>query len=252
VTAQSDSSFAEDCGKAQSAVQQILQIAGKVRMEANRIDSSDGGLRVAQALRDARAAQADARRLLEGMAVKHREFRLQGQKLRQQKLSEDLMEAWRHAEAAEAEWARCHAERTARLAAQSQEGTDLELQIPHSNAEAPQLQLQQPGLLQLEMDDHAAQIQDRCQLSRKIYTDTRAMEGLMRDLQSHTFQQGVMTDTIEANMSGTRENMAGVAREVSATNVAQWQAAKLIYFLLVLAGILAVIIVMVTVRKHAH
>jgi len=251
LTAESDSSFAEDCRKVQSVVQQIMERTNKIRVEANCINSSDGSLqRVTEARRAACALQADARRLLEAMAVKHgREFSAQQ---KQMKLSEDLMGASKATEAAAATFAARRRERAARLAAQSQEGNDSELPRLHSDVEAPQHQLQQPGVTQLEMDDHANQMWEYNQVTKKILCETQELHGLMKSMQKDIIQQGDKVDNIEANMSQAAEGAAGAVRELNVAQVAQRKSMKTIFCLLVLAVILAVVIVIVIVRKHAH
>jgi len=258
-----DHAYLEDSRLVSEAIQKIRQYAADIAKETNMLGASQS----ASSKRKVQEALHAGKETMEEAKMRLDRFSLTGdgsigeQKTRgltQQKFRENLITATKSLEAAFYAFEKAAAERERRDAQASSRirgssgGVEMgTLDGPAADVGAEQKLQKQEDVSQAEADTHVAMVDEYVKEISTLQQDIRGLQQAMTDLAEHTQVQGDYLDNIESNMMAATQTVADATVQLTQTSRSQRQNSKLIYWLLLLAVILAASIIFVVVRK-AH
>jgi len=266
-----------DTQRIQEAVQKIQGCAAAIRKETGVIGTASTYTpgKAHEAVREAKNTLEEAKSLLQGFAIcggggggsasepHHR-------RLMQQKLTENLMgayksfeDSWKEYEVAEKD----RANRQAAVAAATPQakaggrprgGPGVELGTMESPQESvdveagvvviqPGRQLQEMDVSNAEVETHAAIVEEYAANINQVEQDIRSLKNAMVTLAEHTVEQGEMLDNIEANMATAVDGTQGATQQLTIASQTQHRGRMrllwMLAFVFVLAGILLILVV---------
>jgi len=255
-----------DSQKIQEAVKQIQHHASDIRKEAGLVGTASTHVacrgKVQNAVREAKSAAEDAKRLLRGLAVctggtpNERDLR----RLTQQKLKENLTGASKGLEAALKQYEAAEVEavksrEVAHAIPTSSSSSGLEMGEVAADIEEARLGGSQLRALedvtQAEVDTHAAIAEEYVAEVRNLEQDIKGLQRVMVDLADHAHSQGETLDNIEANMLTAAHHTGEATEQLVVASRYQKSYNKKLMWLLALVFILATT-VLVIVAHTAH
>merc|ERR1712039_634109 len=106
-----------------------------------------------------------------------------------------------------------------------------------------QRQTQDHDVTEAEVETHAAIVEEYAQEITTLDADIQQLQRAMVDLAEHAHSQGETLDSIEANMSQTVDTSADAREQLVIASTHQQRGNKLIFYLLILAAVIAFAIV---------
>eukprot|EP00438_Fugacium_kawagutii_P004898 Skav229211 [mRNA] locus=scaffold2439:84899:86236:+ [translate_table: standard] len=100
-----------------------------------------------------------------------------------------------------------------------------------------------------ELKIHSAIVDEYTQDISTLAQDVRGLQQAMRDLSMMTKVQGEELDSIEANFLDSQRDTGRANEELNQASGLQRRGSKLVYWLLLLAAVLAVILIFVVVHR---
>jgi len=261
-----DSAYVEDFRQVSEAVKRIQQHAAEIRKETSVLGTAHsyacGRKKVQDVVHSAREAMDEAKRRLQrfsssgGGSISEQKTR----GLMQQKLGENLMASTKSLEAAFHDFEKAAAERDRREAASSgvaggaRAAGSVELGAMDGpgdvEAARQRLQLEEIDLVsQAEAETHTAIVDEYVQEISTLQQDIQGLQRAMVDLAEHAQAQGEVLDNIESNTLRAVESSVGAREQLTQAAQTHRRGTKLIYWLLLLAVILATVVMMVAVHK---
>lgn len=237
------------------AVKKIQQCTAEIRKEAHLLAPSTSAAarqKVEATFHTGNQAVQDAKRRLEKLSYNGGDTfgEQRNRSLMQQKLSENLTKGIRDLQVSLQVFEQAEKRLSEVPTTTSQRPSeDLEM---GSLAGQQRLQATADLVSEAELDVHTAIVEEYAQDISTLAQDVRGLQQAMTDLNFHTKVQGDLLDSIEGDFLSSTQNTANASEQLTQASHSQRRGSKFIYWLLLLAAVLAVILIFVVVYRSSQ
>lgn len=239
------------------AVKRIQQCTAEIRKEANLLAPSTSAAsrkKVEATLHTGNQAVQDAKRRLEKLSYNGGDTfgEQRNRSLMQQKLSENLTKGIRDLQVSFQVFEQAE-KRVAEMPTTTPPRPTEDLEMGSLPAgQGQRLQATADLVSEAELDVHTAIVEEYAQDISTLAQDVRGLQQAMADLSFHTKVQGDLLDSIEGDFLSSTQNTANASEQLTQASHSQRRGSKFIYWLLLLAAVLAVILIFVVVYRSSQ